>query len=849
MPEASGEDLIATIRGLLARVGPCTSGDLIDALRADGVVLPPDPEAVLEDLLDGDDDLFLMLADERWAWLPALLDGRVFTHRLTAPEVRHDVLRWHQDLEPLWMLTEGSEQQRLSDGAPIVEAFVGLDDELLAARGVPETVAADAGVILLPPGRLAALGLGPGDLIGVRAVAAGFDLTAVTETVSFDLQAALTPVLDLAPDRPMPVDAAVWTACADDDAAFRQPVAPLSEQLAASGLSCDGDYVALPGFDYDTWTATNRIALVARRYGLDEDEALAVLVISRLHQDTADVLAGGDPDAQCDIDDPVVRATLEFLEEPSVAVAVLAEIPSGDRLDAAALGALAESAEAIAPRPARPALRWLHAKAHERLGDIAAAERTYEQAESMDPSWPLTLLALARYAEDRSDAERALALLRRAGMPDDHPRVAYLKRYRPSPRTGLGRNERCWCGSGRKYKACHLNREQLPLEERAGWLYQKAVTDIMEGEFGPLLLACARARAQFSADPGAFDQALHDDPLPLDVVLFEGGAFEDFIAERGVLLPDDERVLAEQWLFVERSVHEVTAARPGEGMTMRDVRTGDIHEVSERSASSMVRVGEFFCGRIVPAGDTMQIFGGMEPLSLVERDQLVAILDEEPDPVELVAILSRRFAPPTLANTEGEPIVLCDATLRVDDPGALSVALDAAYERVEDDDDGASVWLEKVITHGMPRIRAHLDLRADLLHIHANSHNRFERVLAAVRTLCPSAIVLSETREPVGTMAGLEQLATAPPAGVHPAPPTPEMAAGLEELVRTHEQAWLDDPIPALSGCTPRECAADPTRRDDLVRLLDSFPDTDTPGTMNVGRLREELGISRPPSG
>ena len=21
---------------------------------------------------------------------------------------------------------------------------------------------------------------------------------------------------------------------------------------------------------------------------------------------------------------------------------------------------------------------------------------------------------------------------------------------------GLGRNERCWCGSGRKYKACHL---------------------------------------------------------------------------------------------------------------------------------------------------------------------------------------------------------------------------------------------------------------------------------------------------------------------------------------------------------------------------------------------------------
>jgi hypothetical protein len=28
----------------------------------------------------------------------------------------------------------------------------------------------------------------------------------------------------------------------------------------------------------------------------------------------------------------------------------------------------------------------------------------------------------------------------------------------PEPQTipNLGRNERCWCGSGRKYKACHM---------------------------------------------------------------------------------------------------------------------------------------------------------------------------------------------------------------------------------------------------------------------------------------------------------------------------------------------------------------------------------------------------------
>jgi hypothetical protein len=26
----------------------------------------------------------------------------------------------------------------------------------------------------------------------------------------------------------------------------------------------------------------------------------------------------------------------------------------------------------------------------------------------------------------------------------------------PQPVPNLGRNERCWCGSGRKYKMCHM---------------------------------------------------------------------------------------------------------------------------------------------------------------------------------------------------------------------------------------------------------------------------------------------------------------------------------------------------------------------------------------------------------
>ncbi len=67
------------------------------------------------------------------------------------------------------------------------------------------------------------------------------------------------------------------------------------------------------------------------------------------------------------------------------------------------------------------------------------------------------------------------------------------------------------------------------------------------------------------------------DPLVMDAVLFEGGAFEDFLVVRGALLPDDERALAEQWLLTDRSVFEVEEVHRGEGLTVRDVRTGDRH--------------------------------------------------------------------------------------------------------------------------------------------------------------------------------------------------------------------------------------------------------------------------------
>ncbi len=853
-----------------------TEVELLSALHADGIDIGPAPEEMLADVLDEDSELVMPLADERWAWIPALLDGRIFTHRLSAVEAEHNMIAFGPDVAPLSMLTESQIYQRLADGSPIADVLPFLDRDVLAERGVPATAVGGDGVLLLPPGRFAALGVAAGDLVGLRVTADGFELAAAGELTTCDVGGPLAALIDERQDGPLMLDVAVWTVCAADRGLFREPTAPLGDLLSASGLAHEGDWVARGGFDFGAWRLQGRITTIRARYDLADDEALAVLATVRLYEQTLELvdavtsgqesgdgqeLAGAvsqlpqphvdsapsNGDQELNPDRTTVRATMEFLAEPVVAAAVLAETSTDEDRASVALGLFAESAEPLAPHAARPALRWLRAKAYEQLGDIEQAEQTYRAAESLDPSWPLTLMSLARYAGDRGDAERGLALLRRSGAPPDHELVQVLEHFRPAPRPGIGRNHPCWCGSGRKYKVCHLHREQLPLTDRAAWLYQKAGADLLDGPFGPLLMEVAEARARYWDSPDALESAVQEG-LAWDAALFEGGAFADFLAVRGSLLPADERSLAEQWLLVERSVHEVVSVRRGEGMTLRDVRTGDVHEVRERAGSRQVKVGELYCARVVPAGDTMQIFGGIEPVSVGQRDELLTLLDDDPDPVELVAFLSRRFAPPVLQNAEGESLVMCEATLRVGDPAGLAGALDTEYRRNDDGPDGTRAWFEHVITHGMERIRAHIELSDDELAIHANSEARFERALATIRTLDPSMTVLRETREPAGDVRTARRLAagspTTPVEFLDPAA-DPAIAAALEEMTRTYEAAWLDEPIPALAGHTPRECADDPTRRPDLIRLLDSFPEADgRPGTMSPARLRVALGLS-----
>ncbi|VAZ89703.1 hypothetical protein LAUMK35_01002 [Mycobacterium pseudokansasii] len=837
---------------ILAEHGPLHEDDFAARLRDSGVA---DPEAELDQILDETECPARQLVDDRWVWLPTMLAGRVFTHRLCAEELAYDALNVTPDLDPVTALCEHEQYQRLADGSPAGVVLADLDDELLEQRGIPDEAVDPAWALLLAPGTLGALGLAEGDLAGVRLTEDGLVVERVTEVASAEgVGARLAAALDT--EKPAYFDAAVWTVCAEDPQLFTEPLPPLSEIVDDHGLAHQGDWLAPGGFDFGAWHFKLGCQALAERHELDPNDAVALYVLVKLHDQIAALLDAGlapqealaaATDGATGPDMDLVGELGAALADPLLAELLVAETIGTDRVGTAGLGLFAEVLESKVPRPARVACRWLRAVALERMGNVEAAERELLAAETMDPDWPLPLLDLARIASDRGDVDRGLALLRRAGAEPDYPLVELLEQYRAEPRRDLGRNELCWCGSGRKYKKCHLGREQLPLDDRARWLYAKAIQHALMSGWNDLLIEVADERSRHAGDdPDALTTALGD-PLVIDAVLFEGGAFEEFLQVRGSLLPDDERLLAQQWLLVQRSVFEVERVQRGHSVTVRDLRSGDTHEVREHAASRQLKTGQLVCARVLPAGDTMRFFGGVEPVAPHERDPLIELLDTEPDAVTLVAYLSRRFAPPTLTNTEDDPLAFCEATVRVGDPAAIATALDETYERVDADEPPR--WYEFVTTQGTQRIRAILALDSDTLRVETNSEKRMDRVLAALARLDPAMIVLEDTRRPLGDTRELAELAQQLPGGEEGVsepdgpPGGPEVAAALEEVIRRYETAWLDEPIPALGGHTPRQAADDPTRRGDLIKLLDSFPVRAAAGAMNADRLRAVLGL------
>lgn len=738
--------LAQTLHQLLAELGPMSEDQLRAEARRAGFA---DDPAAISLILHDDAEMppIVCLADGRLAILSTLLHGRVFTHRVTAAEIADDVLIIDPDLSVLTPMLE-------YDGVPLAGGGrLDLSEEPHASS-IGET---EYDTFELDDGTLR--DYAPGDLIGIRVLDDDtMDLQSVRRTAPHpdDLaehaQGMLTMLArrhaksagDLSIQgadfaRVGSVGEMIEQWCADDPTLFQTPLAPVSELFSECGLKTDEGQVAERGFDFERLRMAETAGFVAAIYGISDVEAFNIaLLASAVRGDTPG--DGGSRDASLgDVFDNLAGS----LGDPNLASAVFAETVGNEVEPAAGLLRIIDDREPRISEEAQVGLRWLRAQCLERTGRVAEAEQELESALDLGPHWSLALDCAARYASDRGDAARAVALLERSGLSRADPKLTRMKSYLSPPRGDTGRNKPCWCGSGRKYKVCHLGREDTPLESRAGWLYDKALSHLVASPYLDDLSALTPLIHEGSPER-SMEGTGGEYAVLADAVLFEGGAFRNFLDEREFLLPHDEQLLAAQWLTVRRSVFEVERISHGQGFSVRDVRTGDRLEVSDAATADQLSTGDHVTARIVPVGSRHEIFGGIELLPPPYIQPAITLMDAleagEADAADLVDFLASRFEAPTLETSDDEPMVQCQAVYEISDVHATREALDFLYGG---DDDGT--WIaDDEDSASIPTVLGTMTIDGSQLHMTSMSEARFDRILADLEQIDTLSLVDSQ---------------------------------------------------------------------------------------------------------
>ncbi|HEX9314106.1 MAG TPA: SEC-C domain-containing protein [Actinomycetota bacterium] len=597
------------------------------ARKPDDVVTEQLVGNLLDDLID-DGGPLVLLAGDRMVQVGDLTAGTVMTHRLSEAEAKIGIIAATPDLAPFGRIDDLT----LSGGARIDGSG---DTDDLRWAGPEGWLGAFSG------GDLLAFRLSEGGVVSIAAIPA-------TEEPRHepDLVARLRAAYDRAVEQPwLPIDAdeLVYDVLLGDRTAFHAPQPPLADLCEAAGLQRRGNEVAHEQSVWDNQEATRRMWRVMDRLESREEQRAALAALEVAPDEGADA--------------PTLRAVLNGLRTPEVLSVVVEELlGSNDSQEAIeSTGRFAQRLLHAAKRPPETAVaRWLACVVAERRRDPVAAEVHLRIALNAAPGWDPAVDRAAWYASDRGDARTAAMLWRSLdalGSPD----LEIVEQFEDTPRRLLARNQPCWCGSGRKYKNCHLNRPDLPpLPDRVAWIWRKAAA-FLERRGGAADLALVDYAHGRVVDPDDEDDIFEvlDDPIVIDCALTEGGWFQRFLDERGALLPEDEAMLVTAWMLVKRSVYEIADVRPGTGVTVRDIATGDRLEVRDRPVSEQARHGELICARVVPDGESHQFIGGMFPV-VPGRERDILARCEEGRGYELCEAVAAAHRPPVLPAREGE---------------------------------------------------------------------------------------------------------------------------------------------------------------------------------------------------
>jgi hypothetical protein len=447
----------------------------------------------------------------------------------------------------------------------------------------------------------------------------------------------------------------------------------------------------------------------------------------------------------------------------------------------------------------------------------------------------------------------------------------------------VGRNDPCPCGSGKKYKKCCLGtRETERLEERRRAAVHELDEQIVRelGEY-----ALDRYEREWRTALHRFGRAAGP-PEPLVVQLsgpwsvygarIAGKRVVDlFLEQHASLLSPEER----SWLTAQQqawlSLWEVTACEPGVAVTARDPLSAETRRIREVKGSRQLAVRDTVLARVVDYKGA-SYFCGMYPSILppMPAAHIVAqlrrrlrskesvppdVLREEGLGLAMIrhwanAVRDEREAaarPKKLVNTDGDDLLLTTDHFDFDPADRADIwaklgsieGVDADHPAAADGQLTAFKQGNAIHSHWENTVIGHLALTDGRLEVETNSVERADRLREKIEVACGGRLKhrAREHADPLSSARSRHESSRPRP------PPSREEEEALQGFREQHYRHWLDEPVPALGGKTPRQAAR--SRRglqqvDLLLRTMENneqrVPDH---APFDFGPLRRELGL------
>jgi len=479
---------------------------------------------------------------------------------------------------------------------------------------------------------------------------------------------------------------------------------------------------------------------------------------------------------------------------------------------------------------------------------------------------------------------------------DDDGELEDFFEVEPQPKPA--RNSPCWCGSGRKYKKCHLEEDEKAERERArslpakkkpepdspevileppAWAVDGAGLKLREKimEFSArevsrremekalaLYFHPSEGADEMAEKAGFLDWLMHDF-VPSK---FGRTVIEEFLdRNRRSLSPSDLRIV-EAWARARYSFLEVQEVKAGEGVEVEDLFRGGrffIHDVSisrnmERWDCFLSRVEEYR-GRmelngmalVIPRRLSRQLrewtLARQEESGLGWDDYLRAHSHRIRHKALEICEDSRKNL--RMVSAEGDPLVFSNASYQVLDEPALRLALNRCAEIEQEELDAQIVWLEGTAKgESGRRVLGHLNLADGQLKLECNSRERLKRGRKLIEKLAGKALQhqRDQFRDWQEVKAEFDASNPKPTGREIPPEVAQEMISRYQD---EHYAKWPDTRLPALDGKTPRQAMKTAAGRRQVEELIRDFENGEARGrrggdfAYDFSKLRASLGL------